>query len=143
MEADILNTLETIRGYSFVTMALVVIFLSIKIFQIIFPFIFSFGDKLDSFLIDTNYKLLNQGKITKVINDCNDLLAKRPNDAPYTWLLAIAYYYNHDFDNSLKYFEKATFLRPDWKDDASKYIKSIKDANKSSNLTGAEDAPSS
>jgi len=124
-------------------MAVIVIFVSIKIFQTIFPFIFSFSERLDNFLLDTNYKLLNQGKTKKVISDCIDILAKRPNDAPYTWQLALAYYYNHDFENSLKYFEKAIFLRPDWKDDAHKYLKSIKDANRSSNLTGAEDAPSS
>ena len=118
-------------------MAVVFVFVSIKILQIIFPFILSFSDRLNGILLDTNYKLLNQGKTTKVISDCNDLLAKRPNDALFTWQLALAYYYNHDFEKSLQYFEKATFLRPEWKNDAKGYIDSIKDANKSSNLTGA------
>ena len=75
MESDILNTLETIRGYIFVTMAVIVIFVSIKIFQSLFPFVFSFSERLDNFLLDTNYKLFNQGKTKKVINDCIDILA--------------------------------------------------------------------
>ena len=140
MESDILNTLETIRGYSFALMCIIALYIFIKILQIILPYVFSYNEKLETFIINGNYKLLNQGKTSKVITVCTDSLDEQPNNEYYTWQLALAYHYNNDHDLSIKYFNKVIFLRPEWKDDANKYIDVIKNANKALNTDSAKNA---
>ena len=140
METDILKTLQEIRGYAFITMVAIVIFVATKIIQIVDPSIFN---KFDSLTLDAHYKLLNQGNTKRVINYSKTVLSEEPNDPYYTWLLALAYYYNHDYKLAYEYFDRSIFLKPEWKKDAELYIESINIANKSSNLTGAEKAPSS
>jgi tetratricopeptide (TPR) repeat protein len=140
MESDILNTLETLRGYSFALLCIISLYIFIKILQIILPYVLSYSDKLDDFIINTNYKLLKEGKINKVITGCTDALAEQPNNEYYTWQLALAYHYNNEHDLSIKYFKKAIFLKPEWKDDANEYIDFIKNANKALNTDLAKSA---
>ena len=71
------------------------------------------------------------------------MLSSLPNDPYFTWQLALAYYYNHDYKLAHEYFDRSIFLKPEWKKDAELYIESINNANKSSNLTGADNAPPS
>jgi hypothetical protein len=143
METDILKTLQEIRGYAFITMVAIVIFVATKIIQIVAPSIFNFRKKFESLTLDAHYKLLNQGNTKRVINYSKTVLSEEPNNPYYTWLLALAYYYNHDYKLAYEYFDRSIFLMSEWKKDAKLYIESINNANKSSNLTGAENAPSS
>jgi len=143
METDILKTLQEIRGYAFITMVAIVMFVSTKFIQIVAPYIFNFRKKFDSLTLDAHYKLLNQGNTKRVIKYSKTVLSEEPNDPYYTWLLALAYYYNHDYNLAHEFFDRAIFLKPEWKKDAELYIESINNANKSSNSTGAENAPSS
>lgn len=130
MEIDILKTLQEIRGYAFITMVAIVIFVVTKIIRIVAPPIFNFRKKFDSPTLDAHYKLLNQGNTKRVINYSKTVLSEEPSNPCYTWLLALAYYYNHDYKLAHEYFDRSIFSKPEWKKDAELYIESIKKANK-------------
>ena len=63
MDADILNTIEEIRGYTFVAMIAIVVWVTIKSIQLIYPFLYRFSDNIHNFVLDLNYKSLKKEEL--------------------------------------------------------------------------------
>lgn len=143
MDSEILKVLEQIRGYVFITMAVFVIWFSLKIIESIQKIVIGYKKVWDTRFENRMEKLMDIGDYDKVIVECKEVLDSHPNHIDAVWYTAKANYYKGNIDQSIDYFDKAIYLVPSWKETASVYINELKTANNSSNLTGANNAPSS
>ncbi len=97
----------------------------------------------DSYFVSSASRMLDEGNYHDAVKYCKKKLSKQPNHADANWLIAKAYYFLQKNDLAVEHFKKSFYLIPSWEEDALEYIGKIQSANKSSNLTGANDAPSS
>ena len=143
MDTEILNTLETIRGYLFVIMVAIVVWMFFKILEVIMNALTRWLKAWDSHFISSANRMLDEGNYQEAVKYCKNKLSKQPNHADANWLIAKAYYFLQKNNLAVEHFKKSFYLIPSWEEDALVYIGKIQSANKSSNLTGEKDSPSS
>ena len=130
MDTEILNTLETIRGYLFVIMVAIVVWMFFKIVEIIMNALGGWVKAWDTHFINSANRMLDEGDYQEAAEYCKKKLSKKPNHADANWLIAKAYYFLQKNDLAVEYFKKSIHLIPSWEEDALIYIGKIQSANK-------------
>ena len=92
--------------------------------------------------------LFESGDYDELIKFSHQHLRKKPKEGYGYWFLGKAHFHKKEYDEAAKYFKEAAKINPAWeKEWVEPYLTKINDskstANKSSNLTGVSDAPSS
>jgi len=125
MEADMLNTLETIRGYIFIMMCAIVAWAIFKVIESTQRVVLGFKKAMNDAFESNIEALLDKGCYEQAIGECKDKLGKYPKHSGAIWLLARAHYLNEDHREAKAYFEEAVKLVPSWQESVDAYLKKI------------------
>ena len=125
MESQILQELELIRGYVFVMMCAVVLWVFFKVLESTQNVFTGFKKAWDTSFTNRMSTFQDSGEYEKIIEECKEKLKKYPNHTDAVWFIAIAYYYTEQFESSKLSFEKAIYLVPSWKESAARYIEKL------------------
>lgn len=93
MESEILQEIETIRGYIFVMMCAVVLWVIFKVLESAENVFIGFKKAWDTDFKNRMGKYQDSGKFEEIINECKEKLEKYQNHIDAVWFIAIAYYY--------------------------------------------------
>ena len=126
MEIEILNTLETIRGYLFVIMITFIVWVCAKLIQIFTNILERWLKAWDGHFDNSTSRLIDEGAYDEAIEECKKKLSKLPNHVYANWHIAKAYYFLKRNDLAEEHFNKVKYLVPSWESDADEYIKKIK-----------------
>jgi len=130
MDPEILQQLELMRGYLFIIMCAILLWVFIKVLQSIQRVFIGFKKALDTNFDNKMLKLMDLGDYDKVITECKAVVQEYPNHVDATWYLAKAYFYSENNKLSMEYFKKAIYLVPSWEETAETYIKKLNDRKK-------------
>ncbi len=125
MENEILNTLETIRGYVFIIMCSILVWVIFKVAESSQRIFIGFRKAWNEQFEGRVTKLLEIGNYEEAIAECIEKLDKYPNHIDAIWFIARAYYYTEKNVLSQEYFEKAIKLVPSWEDSAKDYLEKL------------------
>ena len=104
--------------------------------------------ELDDKFYTLGAAIFESGDYDNLIEFSHKHLKKKPKEGYGYWFLGKAHFHKKEYDEAAKYFKMAAEIYPTWeKEWVEPYLQKIHSAkstaNKSSNLTGAENAPSS
>jgi len=125
MEEEIINQLNSIRVYIFIIMCIIAVWASLKSIESIQNILSGFKRAWDTLFINKVSKCLDVGDYDRAIRLCRLKLDKLPEHSDAHWLIARAYFYNEENDLARKYFEKAVYFIPEWKESAEPYINEL------------------
>ena len=125
MEQEILETLQTMRGYLFVIMVFFILWVLFKIVDIVLNYLDKWIKAWDSHFESQTARLLDKGEYEEAIQECKSKLEAYPNHLDAIWLLARAYYYTEQYDLARQCFEKAVYISPSWESNAESYLAKI------------------
>jgi len=126
MESEILQELELIRGYVFVMMCAVILWIIFKVLESAQNVFTGFKKAWDTNFNNRMSNFQDSGEYEKIIAECKEKLEKYPNHNDAVWFLAIAYFYTEQFENSKLNFEKVIYLVPSWEESANAYLEKLK-----------------
>ena len=145
MDSEILQQLEQIRVYVFIIMIAIVLWAFFKVLESVQKIFIGFKKTWDTAFDNRIQRYFDIGEYEKIIKECEEVLEKYPLHRDAIWYLARAYFGQNNYDQSIKYFKKATDLVPHWKDSAEEYIEILNQrlpiANNSFNPDGTNNAP--
>ncbi|MES9926270.1 MAG: tetratricopeptide repeat protein [Candidatus Thiodiazotropha endolucinida] len=125
MENEILSTLQTIRGYLYVIVIAVMIWISLKVIDTFMNGIGRWIKAWDEHFNSNAGRLLAEGEYQEAIVYCKKRLKKQPNHLNAHWYIAKAYFYLKNNELSKEHFEKVVYLEPEWEKDINVYLEKI------------------
>ncbi|MBT3058030.1 MAG: tetratricopeptide repeat protein [Candidatus Thiodiazotropha sp.] len=125
MENEILSTVQTIRGYLFVIVIAVIIWVTLKIVDTFMNGLGRWIKAWDEHFNSNAGRLLAEGSYQDAIEYCKKRLKKQPDHLNANWYIAKAYYYLKEYKLSQEHFEKVIYLEPEWEKDINVYLEKI------------------
>ncbi|MCG8058137.1 MAG: hypothetical protein JAY94_20850 [Candidatus Thiodiazotropha endolucinida] len=127
MENEILSTLETIRGYLYVIVMAIIIWVLLKLIDTLMSGLGRWIKAWDEHFNGKVGRLLAEGSYQDAIDYCKKRLIQQPDHLNANWYIAKAYFYLKEDKLSQEHFEKVKYLETEWEKDVNVYLQKIDD----------------
>lgn len=125
MENEILNILQTIRGYVFVLMIIAAVWISLRVVKDLLDIKTKYQE-----IDNKNFSLrmdryIDTGQYDEVIDWSKSRLEKYPYNLDANWYIAKAYYFTENNELARKHFDLVLHYAPNWLNSVEPFLNKL------------------